>query len=58
MFSTYLLLIICIIIIYYSCELFVNAIEWVGVKFNVSQCAVGTILAAIGISFDGSCAFA
>jgi cation:H+ antiporter len=54
MFSTYLLLIICIIIIYYSCELFVNAIEWVGVKFNVSQCAVGTILAAIGTALPES----
>jgi len=54
MFSIYLTLIVCIIVIYYSCELFVNAIEWVGVKFNVSQCAVGTILAAIGTALPES----
>ncbi len=54
MFSTYLILIVAIIVIYYSCELFVNAIEWVGVKFNVSQCAVGTILAAIGTALPES----
>jgi len=54
MFSIYLTLIVAIIVIYYSCELFVNAIEWVGVKFNVSQCAVGTILAAIGTALPES----
>ena len=54
MFSIYLTLVVCIIVIYYSCELFVNAIEWVGVKFNVSQCAVGTILAAIGTALPES----
>jgi len=54
MFSIYLTLIVTIIVIYYSCELFVNAIEWVGVKFNVSQSAVGTILAAIGTALPES----
>jgi len=54
MFSIYLTLVVSIIVIYYSCELFVNAIEWVGKKFNVSQCAVGTILAAFGTALPES----
>jgi len=54
MFSVYVTLFVCIIVIYYSCELFVNAIEWVGRKFNISQCAVGTILAAIGTALPES----
>lgn len=54
MLTVYLMLIVSIIVIYYSCELFVNAIEWVGKKFNVSQCAVGTILAAFGTALPES----
>lgn len=54
MLFTYLNLAVAIIVIYYSCELFVNAIEWVGKKFNVSRCAVGTILAAFGTALPES----
>jgi cation:H+ antiporter len=54
MFVIYLILILSIIVIYFSCELFVNAIEWVGKKFNISQCAVGTILAAFGTALPES----
>ncbi len=54
MLSLYATLLVAIIVIYYSCELFVNAIEWVGKKFNVAQCAVGTILAAFGTALPES----
>jgi len=54
MLVVYLTLIIAVVVIYFSCELFVNAIEWVGRKFNVSQCAVGTILAAFGTALPES----
>lgn len=54
MLSLYVTLLVAIIVIYYSCELFVNAIEWVGKKFNVAQCAVGTILAAFGTALPES----
>jgi cation:H+ antiporter len=54
MLSLYLTLFVAIIVIYYSCELFVNAIEWVGKKFNIAQCAVGTILAAFGTALPES----
>ncbi|MDR3585528.1 MAG: hypothetical protein P4L59_09405 [Desulfosporosinus sp.] len=47
-------LIISAIMIYLSCELFVNAIEWVGLKFNISKNAVGTILAAFGTALPES----
>lgn len=54
MISTYIILIIVIVVIYYSCELFVNSIEWVGKKFNISDCAVGSILAAFGTALPES----
>lgn len=54
MLGTYVALIIAVIIIYYSCELFINGIEWVGKKFGVSECAVGTILAAFGTALPES----
>lgn len=41
-------------LIYVSCELFVNGIEWVGKIFNISQNAVGTILAAFGTALPES----
>ncbi len=37
-----------LIIILLAAELFVNAIEWIGKMFNLSEGAVGSILAAIG----------
>ncbi|WP_346353816.1 sodium:calcium antiporter [Azotosporobacter soli] len=54
MLLSYAILLISVIVIYYSCELFVNAIEWVGKKINVSQCAIGTILAAFGTALPES----
>lgn len=54
MLGTSLALCIAILVIYYSCELFINSIEWVGKKFNVAQSAVGTILAAFGTALPES----
>lgn len=51
---TVLIMIISAILIYFSCELFVNGIEWVGKAFNISQNAVGTILAAFGTALPES----
>lgn len=42
------LLTLCAGIIYCACELFVNAIEWLGHKLRMGQTAVGTVLAAFG----------
>lgn len=42
------------IVIYVGCELFVNAIEWVGTRFNIAKNAVGTILAAFGTALPES----
>ena len=44
----FILLIVCAVAIYLSCEWFVNAVEWLGRRLNVGQMAVGTILAAFG----------
>jgi cation:H+ antiporter len=46
--TTAIALIGSIILIYISCEYFVNGIEWVGRRFNIAKTAVGTILAAFG----------
>ncbi len=40
--------------IYFSCEFFVNGVEWVGRKFHLEQKATGTILAAIGTALPES----
>ncbi|MBI2785660.1 MAG: sodium:calcium antiporter, partial [Legionella longbeachae] len=42
------------ILIYLSCTFFVNAIEWVGHKFNMTKNATGTILAAFGTALPES----
>jgi cation:H+ antiporter len=42
------------IAIYVSCEYFVNGVEWVGQRLNVSQTATGTILAAFGTALPES----
>lgn len=52
--GVYLALFVSVIVIYYSCELFVNGIEWVGKKFNIAQSAVGTVLAALGTALPES----
>ena len=43
-----LLLIISLIVILIAAELFVNAIEWLGKLLNLSEGAVGSVLAAVG----------
>lgn len=42
------------LLIYFSCELFVNGVEWVGRAFHLSQNVVGSILAAIGTALPES----
>ena len=54
MLLTILLLLGSAVVIYLSCETFVNGIEWVGRKFNVTQTATGTILAAFGTALPES----
>jgi cation:H+ antiporter len=48
------LLISCAVAIYLSCEWFVNAIEWLGVRMRIGGMAVGTILAAAGTALPES----
>jgi cation:H+ antiporter len=42
------------VLIYLSCKFFVNGVEWVGARLNVSQTATGTILAAFGTALPES----
>src|SRR5579872_5499772 len=42
------------VVIYLSCEFFVNGVEWVGQRFAVGQKATGTILAAFGTALPES----
>jgi cation:H+ antiporter len=50
----FVLLIGCAAAIYFSCEWFVNAVEWLGRRLNVGPMAVGTILAAFGTALPES----
>jgi cation:H+ antiporter len=50
----FVLLIVCAVAIYLSCEWFVNAVEWLGKRLNVGKMAVGTILAAFGTALPES----
>ena len=54
LFSTALALLACAAVIYLACEYFVNGIEWVGLRFGVSNSAVGTVLAAFGTALPES----
>lgn len=54
MIITVLIMIVSALLIYFSCELFVNGIEWVGKTFNISQSAVGSVLAAFGTALPES----
>lgn len=54
MITTILIMIASALLIYFSCELFVNGIEWVGKEFNISQSAVGSVLAAFGTALPES----
>jgi len=49
-----LLLLGCAVCIYFACEWFVNAVEWLGVQLKVGPLAVGTILAAAGTALPES----
>jgi cation:H+ antiporter len=48
------LLLLCAAAIYFSCEWFVNAVEWLGHKLNVGSTVVGTVLAAVGTALPES----
>ncbi|HEX8956607.1 MAG TPA: sodium:calcium antiporter, partial [Burkholderiaceae bacterium] len=48
MAMTVFLLLASALAIYFSCEYFVNGVEWVGHRFGISRTATGTILAAFG----------
>ncbi|GAA2005189.1 sodium:calcium antiporter [Catenulispora subtropica] len=50
----FLLLAVCAVAIYLSCEWFVNAVEWLGRRLDVGKMAVGTILAAFGTALPES----
>ncbi|AKN29654.1 membrane protein [Clostridium carboxidivorans P7] len=54
MIITILVMVAAALLIYFSCELFVNGIEWVGKAFNISQSAVGSVLAAFGTALPES----
>jgi cation:H+ antiporter len=54
MYITLLIMVASALIIYFSCELFVNGVEWVGKTFSISQNAVGSILAAFGTALPES----
>jgi cation:H+ antiporter len=47
-------LIACAVAIYLSCEWFVNAVEWLGLRLNLGSMAVGTVLAAFGTALPES----
>ncbi|MBC7463313.1 MAG: sodium:calcium antiporter [Actinobacteria bacterium] len=47
-------LLACAIVIYLSCEFFVNAVEWLGVRLKMGTLAIGTVLAAIGTALPES----
>jgi len=50
----FLFLALCVAAIYFSCEWFVNAVEWLGQRLRIGKMAVGTILAAIGTALPES----
>ena len=45
---TIVILIVSLLIILLSCEVFTNGIEWLGCRLGISETATGSILAAIG----------
>lgn len=47
-------LLVCAVAIYLSCEWFVNAVEWLGLRLKVGPLAVGTVLAAFGTALPES----
>ncbi len=49
-----LVLLGCAVAIYFSSELFVNAIEWLGSRLKMGEIAVGSVLAALGTALPES----
>lgn len=47
-FITFGILLVSLIVILISCEVFTNAIEWFGKKLNVGEGIVGSVFAAVG----------
>ncbi len=54
MVVAFLLLLASAGVIYLSCEMFVNGVEWLGRRLDISQTATGTILAAFGTALPES----
>src|ERR1700679_1534411 len=48
------LFLLCAAAIYFSCEYFVNGVEWVGRRLCVGATATGTVLAAFGTALPES----
>jgi cation:H+ antiporter len=48
------LLLVAAVAIYLSCEWFVNAVEWLGLRLKLGPIAVGTVLAAFGTALPES----
>jgi cation:H+ antiporter len=48
------LFLLCALAIYFSCEYFVNGVEWVGRRFNLGATTTGTVLAAFGTALPES----
>jgi cation:H+ antiporter len=48
------ILLACAVAIYLSCEWFVNAVEWLGLRLKIGTLAVGTVLAAFGTALPES----
>lgn len=51
---TLLLFVSSAVLIYLSCQFFVNGVEWVGARLKIGQTATGTILAAFGTALPES----
>jgi cation:H+ antiporter len=45
---------LCALAIYFSCEYFVNGVEWLGRRFNLGATTTGTVLAAFGTALPES----
>jgi cation:H+ antiporter len=45
---------LCAVAVYFACEWFVNAIEWLGPRLRLGPLAVGTLLAAFGTAMPES----
>jgi cation:H+ antiporter len=54
MILTLVLLLAAAVVIYLSCEAFVNGVEWLGMKLGLTQTATGTVLAAFGTALPES----